>query len=177
MNCPKCVTDNPDVALFCGKCGTSLRASTARGMGTASSHLPMVSFMRAIKLGFSNYFKFTGRSTRAEYWWWVLFFVVASAGLGLIISSIRDLSPSVTYFVGPGELLLLGTLIPWLALGSRRLHDINRTGWWQLMWLGFPFIIPPIVLMVCAIKQGDANPNKYGTDPRRAATQPPDVTS
>ena len=105
-----------------------------------------------------------------------MFFVVTYLGLGFITGLIRDLSP-FGFLVAPGLLFLLGTLIPWLALGSRRLHDINRTGWWQLMWLVFPFIIPPIVLMVCALKQGDGNLNKYGPDPRRAATQVPDVSS
>ena len=176
MKCPQCFRDNPDVALFCGGCGTSLSAFTTRGIGAASSDPPMVSFVGAIRLGFSNYFRFSGRSTRAEYWWWVLFFVVTYLGLGFITGLIRDLSP-FGFLVAPGLLFLLGTLIPWLALGSRRLHDINRTGWWQLMWLVFPFIIPPIVLMVCALKQGDGNLNKYGPDPRRAATQVPDVSS
>ena len=56
------------------------------------------------------------------------------------------------------------TFIPSLAVGVRRLHDINRTGWWLLLCL-VP-VFGWIVLIVWAIKRGDEGPNKYGTDPR-----------
>ena len=65
----------------------------------------------------------------------------------------------------------LGILIPGLALGARRLHDINRSGWWQLMWFGILFIVPVIVLIVWAIKPSDEGTNKYGTAPRHPTSQ------
>ena len=61
--------------------------------------------------------------------------------------------------------LWIVTLIPSLALGARRLHDINRTGWWLLLWL--VLVIGWIVLIVWAIKRGNECPNKYGPDRRR----------
>jgi len=61
----------------------------------------------------------------------------------------------------------LGMLIPGLALGARRLHDINKSGWWLLMWLICWLIIPLIVLLVWAAKHGDNGPNKYGSDPQK----------
>ena len=64
-----------------------------------------------------------------------------------------------------GLLFGLGTLIPSLAVGVRRLHDIHRTGWWLLL---FGSGIGWIVLIVWAIKRGDKGPNKYGLDPRQA---------
>jgi uncharacterized membrane protein YhaH (DUF805 family) len=164
MNCPQCGIDNPEGALFCGGCGTSLGGYTEAGIGAASPELPVVSFPQAIKLGFENYFLFSGRSTRAEYWWWVLF----ATGTSVILSILGAIVPLPLQGI-----FGLITLIPGLALGARRLHDINRTGWWQLMWLGFFLIIPVIVLIVWAIRQGDASPNKYGSDPRRATSQPP----
>ena len=45
-------------------------------------------------------------------------------------------------------LFKLATLIPGLALGARRLRDINKSAWWLLMWLSFLLIIPMIVLLV-----------------------------
>jgi len=87
---------------------------------------------------------------------------------------------------GPLETLFhLAIIIPSLALGARRLRDINRTGWWQLMWLGLLVsipvglstgrwelsgvgFIPVIVLIVWAIKRGDCGPNKYDPDSRQA---------
>ena len=67
-----------------------------------------------------------------------------------------------------GQLFELAVLVPSLALGSRRLHDINRTGWWLLLL--FVLVIGWIVLIVWAIKQGDKGPNKYGPDPRHATS-------
>ena len=72
----------------------------------------MVSFGEAIKLGFHGYVKFSGRSTRAEYWWWVLFVILTQQALNVV--NIRI-----------GILFGLAVLIPGLALGTRRLHDIN----------------------------------------------------
>ena len=65
----------------------------------------------------------------------------------------------------------LATFIPSFALGARRLHDINRSGWWQLLW--FAILIGWIILIVWAIKQGDKGPNKYGPDPRSPGSVQP----
>ena len=125
----------------------------------------MVEFGTAIKLGFQRYIDFTGRSARAEFWWWVLFLVVAN----IVLSVADELTNRFPAF-GPigGELrglFILATLIPSLAVGVRRLHDINRTGWWWLL-LGFAIIIGWVVLLVWTIKRGDKETNKYGPDPR-----------
>ena len=62
----------------------------------------------------------------------------------------------------------LATLIPSLAVGARRLHDINKSGWWLLLM--FAILIGWIILIVWAIKQGDKGPNRYGPDPRVTLT-------
>ena len=134
MNCPTCGEDNPEDARFCGICGVSLIVSTASGIGAAAFELPKVRFPQAVKLGFKNYFKFSGRATRAEYWWWLLFIVLA----GIVLAVVDTLTG--TGIMGMvGVLFELATLVPSFALGARRLHDINRTGWWLLWFLGsFP---------------------------------------
>ena len=122
----------------------------------------MVSFPDAIRLGFQHYFDFRSRSTRAEYWWWVLFVILTQQALNVV--NIRI-----------GMLFGLAVLIPGLALGTRRLHDINKSGWWLLMWFGIflirfgIFLIAPvIVLIVWHTKPSDEGTNKYGPDPRQA---------
>jgi len=122
----------------------------------------MVSFPDAIRLGFQNYFDFRSRSTRAEYWWWVLFVILTQQALNVV--NIRI-----------GILFGLAVLIPGLSLGIRRLHDINKSGWWLLMWFGIflirfgIFLIAPvIVLIVWHTKPSDEGTNKYGPDPRQA---------
>ena len=91
----------------------------------------MVSFPRAIKLGFQNYFNFRGRATRAEYWWWQLFATVVSVALLAIIGLQETLL---------AEALFLPLVLPTLSLNTRRLHDINLSGWLQVIcwwWFGF----------------------------------------
>ena len=129
----------------------------------------MVSFQNAVGLGFQHYFDFKGRSTRSEYWWWLLFVVLAGIALTIVDMGIGTFN----YESGDGllsGLFKLATLIPGLALRARRLHDINKSAWWLLMWLSFlliiPMIIPVIVLLVWAARQGDNGTNRYGPDPR-----------
>ena len=127
----------------------------------------MVSFPTAISLGFQRYFDFGSRSTRAEYWWWFLFVVLANLMLSVIAYSVE---------VGYGLLHLafgLATLIPALALGSRRLHDINKSGWWLLLCSGIFLIVPVIVLVVWAIKPSGKETNRYGSAPRHHTSQYP----
>ena len=122
----------------------------------------MVSFPDAIRLGFQHYFDFRSRSTRAEYWWWVLFVILTQQALNVV--NIRI-----------GILFGLAVLIPGLALGTRRLHDINKSGWWLLMWFGIflirfgIFLIAPVIVLIAwHTKPSDEGTNKYGPDPRQA---------
>ena len=62
MKCPTCGNDNPPDVQFCGGCGTNLIS----GEASFGTELPMVRFGEAIRRGFSNYFRFSGRSTRDE---------------------------------------------------------------------------------------------------------------
>ena len=145
-------------------CGASLSVSAGSDIGAALFELPMVSFMEAVKLGFSKYFRFSGRSTRAEYWWWTLFVVMAD----IVLAVVDTLTGTMGMFGDSGllgALFELAILIPSFALGARRLHDIDRSGWWQLLWL--VLVIGWIVLISWAIKRGDDGQNKYGPAPRQ----------
>ena len=112
MKCPTCGGGNPEDARFCGACGTNLIS----GEDPIGTELPMVGFGQAINRGFSNYFTFSGRATRAEYWFWTLF------------SNLARAIPVVGWLIG------LATLIPSIAVTSRRLHDIGKSAWWIIVW-------------------------------------------
>ena len=94
---------------------------------TTSTTNPMVPPVEAVVQGFRKYADFGGRATRDEFWWWVLFIVISSTVLS-VIDSLVGLGSSLETLFG------LATLLPTLAFTARRLHDIGKTGWWQLGW-------------------------------------------
>jgi uncharacterized membrane protein YhaH (DUF805 family) len=115
-------------------------------------------FGDAIKSGFSNYVNFSDRSSRSEYWYWVLFVVLAE-----IVTSIID------YIIGyqvTTSLFGLAVFLPGIAVAIRRLHDLDRSGWWALLVL-IP-LIGAIVLIVWYCSRGTEGPNRFGPDPLSA---------
>lgn len=110
---------------------------------------PQVGFGEAIKLFFSNYANFSGRSRRSEYWYATLFNFLMS----LIIGSI----PYV------GTIWALVVFIPSLAVCARRLHDIGKSGWWYL--LNFIPLVGSIILIVWFCKDS-TEANQWGPNPK-----------
>ncbi len=121
-----------------------------------------MNFGQAIGSGFRNYIGFEGRACRSEYWFWVLFVFIAGFVMGILD---RLLFPdNQAGLLGP--LFSLAVLLPGLAVGIRRLHDIDKSGWWILIWL-IP-IVGWIILIIWAIKKGDEASNRFGADPLAA---------
>ena len=123
-------------------------------------------FMTAIKTCFSKYVDYNGRALRSEFWWWALFTFIASIVLGVIDSVIFG-----TGWEGTGVLeaiFSLGTFLPSLFVGARRLHDVGRSGWWQLIALT---IIGIFVLLYWFIIEGDKGDNEYGPYPLAGNTE------
>lgn len=81
-----------------------------------------MNFQDSIKICFTKYAEFTGRASRPEYWWFFLFCFLASCALSMFSQVLSGL-------------FSLATIIPSFAVGARRLHETNRSGWWQLLWL------------------------------------------
>ena len=117
-----------------------------------------MTFKQAVLSGFRNYADFSARAPRSEYWYWMLFLcivsVVAGAVDGLLFGS-SERGPANT-------LTFLGLTIPGLAVGARRLHDIGRTGWWQLLTLT---LVGVILLVIWSLMRGTDGPNRFGPDP------------
>lgn len=113
-----------------------------------------MNFVDAIKSGFGNYVGFSGRAARSEFWYWTLFSFIADIVAGIIDA-----------FVGldfVGLVVSLALLLPSIAVAIRRLHDLDRTGWWFLLvFTG----IGAIVLLVWDCMKGTTGPNRFGTDP------------
>lgn len=84
----------------------------------------------AIKACFSKYATFSGRATRPEFWWFYLFTLALSWGATIVGNSSEPGLGVVTSLI-----VSLAVALPTLAAGCRRLHDIGRSGWWQLLIL------------------------------------------
>jgi uncharacterized membrane protein YhaH (DUF805 family) len=120
-----------------------------------------MNFQEAVKSVFIKYANFNGRSTRSEYWWFVLF----NIAFYFLVFSLEefidgDLAVLVAFF-------WLGTLIPYLAVATRRLHDVGQSGAMHLI-IFLPFGI--IILFAYLVTKSQAD-NEYGPDPMIGITQ------
>ncbi|MBP6731093.1 MAG: DUF805 domain-containing protein [Chitinophagales bacterium] len=94
---------------------------------------------------FQNYANFNGRATRSEYWWFFL--------INFIISMVFTVVGMQLKFAFLGNIYSLVTLLPALAVGVRRMHDIDKSGWYLLIPLY------NIVLLATDTQRAD---NQYG---------------
>lgn len=118
-----------------------------------------MSFTEAIASVFRNYAIFSGRAPRSEYWYFVLFSILVA-----IVSGVVDmlLFPTWTGLTPISSLANLALLLPSISVGIRRLHDLDRTGWWFL--LAFT-VIGLLLLLYWACLRGTLGPNRFGPDP------------
>jgi uncharacterized membrane protein YhaH (DUF805 family) len=115
-------------------------------------------FWSAVKSVFSQYATFGGRALRSEFWYFVLFNVIVSLVLSLIDAAI--FGSDLEVFSG---IWGLATIVPSVAVAARRLHDIDRSGWWQLIAL-IP-IIGWIIALIWYCRAGTDGANRFGPDP------------
>ncbi len=114
-----------------------------------------MSFTESIKTCFSKFFDYHGRAARSEYWYFILFIwlitIIAAVLEGIFLNNSYSYG-SISDFV---SLILL---IPSINAATRRLHDVNRSGWWQLLY--FTGIGALVILYWTVIKGVDEN-NRY----------------
>jgi uncharacterized membrane protein YhaH (DUF805 family) len=120
-----------------------------------------MNFVEAIQSGFRNYVNFSGRAVRSEYWYWTLFAAIVAIVFGAIDEWLYP-GDQMGAFSVVDIIVSLALLLPGIAVSVRRLHDIDRTGWWLL--LGFT-IIGGLVLLYWACVRGTSGPNRFGPEP------------
>lgn len=109
-----------------------------------------------------KYADFSGRARRSEYWYFYLFNTLISFAIGMV--------DGIFGFIGEFGIGMLGgiytllVLIPSIAVGVRRLHDTNRSGWWLLIAL-IP-LVGAIILLVYLVQDSDQGENQYGPNPK-----------
>lgn len=110
-------------------------------------------FIKCIK----QYADFKGRARRQEFWMFTLFYCLASILVSMIFLPLF------------GSLLMLGLLVPSLAVNVRRLHDVGKSGLWMLLYL-IP-IVGVIWMLVYMVTEGQSGENEYGPDPKQDGEQ------
>lgn len=116
-------------------------------------------FVTAIKTCWAKYATFGGRALRSEYWYFVLFLLI-----GALVTLMLDMAlfPAVEW--SPlNSIFSLVTLLPSIAVAARRLHDIDKSGWWQLIVL-IP-LVGLIIFIIWMCKRGTPGPNRFGEAP------------
>lgn len=105
-------------------------------------------FQDSIKTCLNKYATFDGRASRSEYWWFILFHFIVSA----VAAALSD---NIYYAV------VIGLFLPSIAVGVRRLHDRDKSGWWML--LVFLPLIGSIILIVWYCQRGTESDNRFGS--------------
>ena len=127
----------------------------------------------AIRRFFRNYARFSGRSSRAEYWWWfavstivgITWLALASNSPSAVVHyddgsySLPDVGPVDGMLLASMAVWLLAVAIPTLALTVRRLHDANLSGWMILLY--FVPIFGDIIILVLMILPADPQGRRF----------------
>ena len=100
-------------------------------------------------LAFQKYAQFSGRSRRSEYWYFGLFSTIISVILKLIGMAVKMPMLDTIYSIG--------VILPCIAVGVRRMHDVNKSGW---------FILIPFYNLILFCTDGTPGENEYGDDPK-----------
>jgi uncharacterized membrane protein YhaH (DUF805 family) len=117
-------------------------------------------FITSIKTCFVKYVDFTGRASRSEFWYFTLFILIISICVEIVDASLAG--QNFWSYDGFGPVYWIFNVLiflPSLAVGIRRLHDINKSGWWLLLFFTVIGIIP---LTYWYVKQSDQSSNNFG---------------
>ena len=135
----------------------------------------------------TKFAQFHGRARRKEFWYFVLFYTLFSIPFGLVDEFLLGIPILV-------DIYNLAFLIPFIAVGVRRLHDMGRSGWWMLLYAGLLLswilnvvmrfsgeasdetflvlgiisivgLVGMIVLIVFMVRKSQPGHNRYGSDP------------
>ena len=116
-------------------------------------------FQDAVRTCLNRYTVFSGRARRPEYWWFALFTWLATLVAGALDRLL--FGPDMGLI---GVVVGLGLILPALAVGARRLHDIGKSGWWLLV--GLIPLLGTLLLIYWFVQPSMQEPNAYGPEPK-----------
>ena len=111
-------------------------------------------FGTSIKTCLGKYVTFQGRASRSEFWYFALFTALVNVVLSMVAGVLGNLGGVLA------GLVMLGLFLPGLAVLVRRLHDVDRSGWWYFLLL-VP-LVGFIVLLIWFCKKGTEGANRFG---------------
>ncbi len=112
---------------------------------------------QSIKTCLVKYAVFEGRASRSEFWWFNLFAaIISSLACYIAIISLLTYNNEVGYIALAVNLFIT---LPVLSVGARRLHDVDKSGWWQLLWIT---IVGGLIVIIWQATIGDYKANRYG---------------
>ena len=121
-----------------------------------------MNFFEAIKTCFKKYATFSGRASRSEFWYFQLFIVIFFFTYPVLLFTIvpNELIESIGGFIF--IIAYIAILIPTYAVACRRLHDINRSGWWTIpIMITSMIIVGTIWFIIWGSKKSVADNNNY----------------
>ena len=146
--------------------------------GSGPNHEPatvgqVMSPTQALRSVFTNYFNFSGRACRREFWWWFCWYFGWSIGM-IVLSLLIAASGSdalLSFWMLAWIIVGWATLIPNLAVMVRRMHDQGRSGWWYLVVFvpGVGFLL----LIAFMVPDSEPHPNRWGPPPAGSAYADP----
>lgn len=138
--CRGCAKEIHSTAVACPQCGApqATQQSFASGPAIATGN----AYVEALK----NYAVFKGRATRREYW----MFVLINLGIAIVFGVLDALLNAKGILA---NLYSLAMFLPSIAVGARRMHDTDRSGWWLLL---------PIVNLVFLVQDSQPGDNRFG---------------
>ncbi|MGB4810931.1 MAG: DUF805 domain-containing protein [Methylophilaceae bacterium] len=110
-----------------------------------------MTFVDSVKTCLSKYVDFKGRATRSEYWWFYLAFLL----IYIALTTLSGITGSSIFAMLAG-ILSLGVLLPQLAAGVRRMHDVDKSGW---------FLLIPFYNLYLSVIPGTPGDNRFGPPP------------
>ena len=120
----------------------------------ADTKMEDINLFNAIKICFQKFFIFTNRASRSEYWWFILFYT--------IFATIPTFVPNENVVVF-GYIMSLLLFIPGIAATVRRLHDINKSGWF--IFISLIPVLGSLIVLVMTIEKGTLGKNRFGEYP------------
>ena len=121
-----------------------------------------MSFVQSVKRCFINYKNFSGRASRSDYWFFYLFDIIIFNLISIIQGSLNQVDSVFSALDIIIMIFGIGLGITYLAVSVRRLHDVNRSGWWLL--IAFT-VIGILWLLYWFTKSGDPEANRFGDEP------------